>query len=47
MVERLKGKLFKHIFQLIDSDNDGLITAHAIDIVHLPVNLIKLLEPLL
>lgn len=47
MVERLKDNLFRYVFELLDSDNDGLITAHHIDITRLPLDLIKLLEPLL
>ena len=42
-----KYKTFEKIFNLLDSNNDGQITIHTIDLSKLQNNLIKVLEPLI
>lgn len=38
--------MFDAIFYLLDSDNDNLITAEAINITELPLETVKILHPI-
>ena len=46
LVERLKIKSFTWIFFVLDSDEDGLISAQKINLAYLSQNILKILTPL-
>jgi hypothetical protein len=45
-VERMKIQRFSELFKLLDSDNDGQISANRIDISKLSPDLLEVLTPL-
>jgi Ca2+-binding EF-hand superfamily protein len=46
MVTKQKKESFERIFRMLDSDQDGMISANAIDISNLPSELLEVLGPL-
>lgn len=46
MIETLKFKRFAMMFQLLDSNGDGLISAQKINLSHLSADVIKIMTPL-
>ena len=47
IVENLKSRKIKELFQLLDSDHDGLISSKNIDISSIPTFILESIAPLL
>ena len=47
IVEGKKSEKLERIFQLLDDDDDGIITSSKICINNLPANILKIISPLL
>ena len=47
LLEQKKARKFLQIFQILDSDGDGIISADRIDISNLPPDILEIFTPLL
>lgn len=47
LVEQKKARKFHEIFMLLDSDDNGIISAENIDISRLPPDILEIFTPLL